>query len=71
MIGFGFKRPGDEEKWNTDWFLQRSFPMFVFNAVRILGNVQEAIAEETILPGQTVVLRSESPGETMEVRDPS
>jgi hypothetical protein len=70
VIGFGLKRPNEEDKWNTDWFLQRSFPMFVFNAVRILGNVQDAIADETILPGQTVVLRSESPADTMEVRGP-
>jgi hypothetical protein len=71
VIGFGLKRPDEEDKWNTDWFLQRSFPMFVFNAVRVLGNVQDAIADETILPGQTVVLRSESPGQVMEVKGPS
>jgi hypothetical protein len=70
VIGFGLKRPGEEDKWNTDWFLQRSFPMFVFNAMRVLGNVQDAIADEAILPGQTVVLRSESPADVMEVKGP-
>jgi hypothetical protein len=70
VIGFGLKRPGEDDKWNTDWFLQRSFPMFVFNAVRVLGNVQDAIADETILPGHTVVLRSESPAQVMEVKGP-
>jgi hypothetical protein len=71
VIGFGLTRPGEEDKWNTDWFLQRSFPMFVFNAAHVLGNVQDAIADEAILPGQTVVLRSESPTDVMEVKDPT
>jgi hypothetical protein len=44
--------------------------MFVFNAVRVLGNVQDAITDETILPGQTVVLRSESLADAMEVKSP-
>jgi hypothetical protein len=70
VIGFSLKRPNEDDKWNTDWFLQRSFPMFVFNAVRVLGNVQDAITDETILPGQTVVLRSESLADAMEVKSP-
>jgi hypothetical protein len=70
VVGFALKRPDDEDKWNTDWFLQRSFPMFVFNAVRVLGNVENSISDEAILPGQTVVLRSETPSDEMDVVGP-
>ena len=72
VIGFGFERDGEKGKeLNTDWYRHRSFPLFVFNAIRVLGNVQDSISDETILPGQTVVLRSESLAAQMQVKDPT
>ena len=72
VIGFGLERDGEKGKeFNTDWFRHRSFPLFLLNALRVLGNVQDAISDDTILPGQTVVLRGESLAREMKVVDPS
>ncbi|MBI3464153.1 MAG: BatA domain-containing protein [Planctomycetes bacterium] len=72
VIGFGFERDGEKgRELNTDWFLKASFPLFVFNALRVLGNVQDAISDEPILPGQTITLRSESLAKDKTIRDPT
>ncbi|MFO0850573.1 MAG: BatA and WFA domain-containing protein [Gemmataceae bacterium] len=45
-------------KWNTNWPLKLSFPLFVRNVVLALGNVRDAGAEESIKPGQVKHVRA-------------
>ncbi len=72
VFGFGFERQTPQgQALNTDWPLRLSFPMFVLNALRVLGNVEDAISEKAILPGQTVALRSDAPVRAITVRDPA
>jgi hypothetical protein len=44
-------------KWNTNWPLKVSFPLFLRNVVLSLGNVRDAATEEAIRPGQVKTLR--------------
>ncbi len=46
---------------NTDWMRQRSFPVFVMNAVRYLGGVKSGANAPTTRPGMPVTLRAEIP----------
>ncbi len=54
---------------NTDWFLRRSFPVFVMNAVRYLGGIGSATTA-TVRPGNPVALRTETPVDRMTVQRP-
>jgi hypothetical protein len=54
---------------NTDWFLRRSFPVFVMNAVRYLGGIGSATTA-TVRPGSPVALRTETPVDRMTVQRP-
>ncbi len=42
--------------FNTDWQVQRSWPVFVFNAVRYLTGAVDAAARTSFKPGSTVTL---------------
>jgi len=44
-------------KWNTNWPLKVSFPLFLRNVALVLGNVRDAGTEDAIKPGQVKVLR--------------
>ena len=46
-----------EGKWNTNWPLRVSFPLFVRNVLLFLGNVRDAGAEDAVRPGQPVKVR--------------
>jgi hypothetical protein len=50
----------DGEKYNTTWFKNISFPLFLFNCIQVLGNSRESAGDEVHLPGQNVVLRIEA-----------
>lgn len=50
----------DGEKFNTNWYRNISFPLFLFNSLQVLGNARESSGDEIHLPGQSVVLRAES-----------
>jgi Aerotolerance regulator N-terminal/von Willebrand factor type A domain len=50
----------DGENFNTTWFKNISFPLFLFNSLQVLGNAREALGDEVHLPGQNVVLRLET-----------
>ncbi len=41
-------------QFNTDWVKKISFPLFLFNALRSLGNARESAGDEVHLPGQPV-----------------
>jgi hypothetical protein len=71
VVGFGFERETpDGRRANTDWMVKRSFPMFVYNSLRVLGNVDDAVSEDAVLPGQTVMLRSESLADERTIKNP-
>lgn len=48
----------NEGRWNTNWPLRVSFPLWVRNVLLSLGNVKDAGAEEAIKPGQPVRVRA-------------
>jgi hypothetical protein len=56
---------------NTDWPRLRSFPLFVMNVVKYLGGVRGSLATANVKPGHPVVLRSETPVQTITVTSPS
>jgi hypothetical protein len=73
VIGFGLFHQAEGKDWelNTDWPIRfYSFPLFLYNALRVLGNARETGGEEIHLPGQPVVLRADSVQETIEVTGP-
>lgn len=68
VIGF---RLLDGEKFNTNWQLKTSFPLFLYNAIRTLGNARESSGDELHLPAMPVVLRADSLATTLDVYGPS
>lgn len=61
----------DGDSFNTTWFREISFPLFLFNCLQILGNAREALGDQVTFPGQPVPLRAESTDGTIEVTGPS
>jgi hypothetical protein len=55
------------ENFNTNWYRNISFPLFLFNAIQVLGNARESVGDEVHLPGQPVLLRADSPTDTIKV----
>ena len=45
---------------NTNWFAERSWPVFLLNVMRYLAGAADATSAPTFLPGDTVRLRVES-----------
>ena len=45
-------------RWNTNWPLKLSFPLFLRNVLVSLGNVRDAGAEEAVRPGQVKPIRA-------------
>ena len=54
----------NDNRWNTNWPLKVSFPLFLRNVIFALGNVRDAGTEEPIRPGQVKVVR---PGGVQEI----
>jgi hypothetical protein len=50
----------DGDKFNTNWYRNISFPLFLFNGLQVLGNARESAGDEIHLPGLPVVLRAEA-----------
>ena len=67
VLGFALV---DGKSLNTDWMRYYSFPLFLYNAVRLLGNARDSAGEDIHAPGQPVVLRAESVQPTIEVVPP-
>ena len=57
----------DGEKFNTNWYRNISFPLFLFNALQVLGNARESVGDEIHLPGRPAILRTDTPAETIKV----
>jgi hypothetical protein len=51
----------DGDKFNTDWFKNISFPLFIFNSLQVLGNARDSVGDDVHLPGQPVTLRADTP----------
>ena len=64
VVGFALL---DGKAFNSDWPLKYSFPLFLFNSLRVLGNARESAGNEVHLPGQPVVIRAESLTDTLKV----
>jgi hypothetical protein len=60
----------DGKNFNTDWPIHLSFPLFLFNGLRELGNARESAGNEVHLPDMPVVLRAESLVDTIQVVAP-
>lgn len=67
VVTFGLLRNGE---FNTNWPIRFSFPMFLFNALRVLGNARESAGQDTHLPGEPVVLRADSTATKLDVYGP-
>ena len=57
----------DGENFNTNWFKNISFPLFLFNSLQVLGNSRESVGDEVHLPGQPVIVRADVPRDTVTV----
>jgi hypothetical protein len=54
----------------TDWVIRRSFPVFAMNVVRYLGGLARLAQSASVRPGETLVLRTDSPAERVVVQRP-
>ena len=55
------------DNFNTNWYRNISFPLFLFNALQVLGNARESVGDELHLPGQPALIRADTPIETIKV----
>jgi hypothetical protein len=55
---------------NTNWVKKYSFPLFLYNALQVLGNARESAGEEVHAPAQPVQIRPEMIGDTLQVAGP-
>ncbi len=60
----------DDGRFNTNWPLLASFPLFLRNVTYVLGNVSDAASEETVQPGQPKTLRPDMAIKELEVTGP-
>ena len=60
----------DGQGVNTDWVRKFSFPLFVFNALQVIGNARDSAGEEVHAPAQPVLLRPETINDTVKVTNP-
>ncbi|MEM6468402.1 MAG: BatA and WFA domain-containing protein [Planctomycetota bacterium] len=62
VLGFEIMSSDDEGnvQSNTNWFVDRSWPVFLLNVLRHLAGAADATAAPSFLPGETVRFRVES-----------
>jgi hypothetical protein len=60
----------DGDTFNTTWFKNISFPLFLFNSLQVLGNARESAGDEVHLPGRSVVLRLDNPADPVRITGP-
>ncbi|MGE3822109.1 MAG: RNA polymerase II transcription initiation/nucleotide excision repair factor TFIIH, subunit SSL1, partial [Isosphaeraceae bacterium] len=58
------------DAFNTTWFREISFPLFLFNSLQFLGNAREGLGDQVALPGQPVTLRAEAEDGTIRLTGP-
>jgi hypothetical protein len=69
VLGFEIISTGDDgtPQTNTNWYAERSWPVFVLNVLRYLAGAADATAAPSFLPGDTVRLRVESQIESVNI----
>ncbi len=60
----------DGDKFNTTWFKNISFPLFLFNSLQVLGNSRETASDEVHLPGQNISLRIDANVDKVQIIGP-
>jgi hypothetical protein len=60
----------DKGDLTTDWPLRTSFPLFMRNVLFNLGNVRDAVREESVQPGEPMLLRPEAGVQSLKVVSP-
>lgn len=56
--------------FNTDWPVQRSWPVFAYNIMRYLGGAIDTSSAVTVRPGETVALRVDNRLRSVRLRSP-
>ena len=56
---------------NTDWTINRSFPVFLLNALEYLGGAVSTAGSKTIKPGEPVTLSLATRFESVQIIDPA
>jgi hypothetical protein len=59
-----------KKNFNTNWYNKYSFPLFLFNALQVLGNGRASSGDELHLPEQPVQLRAEGLTDKIQVAEP-
>jgi len=60
----------DAARWNTDWPLKPSYPLFLRNVLYFLGNVSDAAYEENVQPGQVKIIRPDKAVKRVDIIGP-
>jgi len=70
VLGFDLVSRADDGATvvNTNWYTERSWPVFVLNVLRYLAGAAEAAGAPSYRPGETVNLRLESSLDTVQVQ---
>jgi hypothetical protein len=67
---FSILTDDEPPRWNTDWPLKPSFPLFLRNVLYYLGNISDAAFEENRQPGEPKILRPDQAVRRIEVIPP-
>jgi hypothetical protein len=67
---FTFALLDEKQNFNTNWYNRYSFPLFLYNAVQVLGNARASVGDELHLPEQPVSLRAEGLADKIRVTGP-
>ncbi len=69
VLGFEIVSTGSDGglQTNTNWFAERSWPVFVLNTLKFLAGAAEGSAAKSYQPGETVRLRVETAATTLTV----
>ena len=71
VLGFGMLAADDQGgSWNTQWWRDRSFPVFIYNVVRYLGGSLGTLSTPSYQPGAPVLIRTEGTIDTVRVVKP-
>lgn len=73
VLGFEIMSTSNEGglAFNTDWQVQRSWPVFVFNSVRYLTGANDLQGRMSHLPGSTVTVSTDRRQGELTIRDPA
>lgn len=72
VMGFDiFSETDGGSAFNTDWPVQRSWPVFVYNIMRFLGGAVDTSLATTIRPGETITIRVDNRLRTVDIDSPS